>query len=111
MLSPEAVIRARAIDAQTGEPIEDFNVRITHCEQRREGDVASGGITSTLINPGVNVHGTQTEYLLDHQIPGVPYKLIVSAKGYETREIPRVETALREHAVVLGVELKREKID
>ena len=37
--------------------------------------------------------------------------LIVSADGYETRVIPRAETALREHAVVLGIELKRKKSD
>lgn len=110
-LSPEAVIRARAFDAETGERITDFNIKINGPDERREGDVVSHGISSSLINPGINVHGTQTEYLLDHEVPGVPYKLTVSADGYETRVIPRAETALREHAVVLGIELKPRKSD
>jgi beta-lactamase regulating signal transducer with metallopeptidase domain len=107
-LEMEAVIRVRAIDEATGDAIPKFNVKIDFCRDRREDDPKTfGGINSTLIKEGVNVHGTTKEYVLDHQVPGVPYAIIVSAEGYETRKLSRVVAVLRDQAKLLDVKLKK----
>ncbi len=104
-----AVIRVRAVDAETLSPIAEFNVKIGSCEDRRPGDPNIGGIPTSLIEDGVNVQGTQTEYRLEGQLPGAPYKVVVSAVGYESATVPRVEAQTADISKVLDVPLKKSR--
>ena len=106
-MSVAGVLRIRAIDAADNQPIEEFNVKIGFCETRRPDDPSPRGISSSLINPGVNIQGTKKEYRLDGQAVGTPYKVIVAAKGYETQMLPRVEAQRADTAPRVDVPLKR----
>lgn len=106
VLEVAGVIRLRAVNADNGERIPEFNVKIGFCRETKPGDPSPGGINSQLINPGVNVQGTAKEYLLDNQIVGVPYKVIVSAEGYESKELARVVTVSGPDAKLQDVALK-----
>jgi beta-lactamase regulating signal transducer with metallopeptidase domain len=107
-MTPAAVLRIRAIDEATGEPIPEFNVRLGHCKARLDGDRRGNGILSTLVNPGVNVHGTKKEYRLGHQFAGAVYKVIVSAKGYQTKTIERMQTVVESESKLHDIALTKE---
>ena len=107
-MTPAAVLRVRAIDSATGSPIQKFNVRIGFCRARLEGDKLVTGIRADLSRPGVNVHGTQKEYKLNHQVAGAVYKVIVSAKGYQTKTIERMQTVVESEAKLIDVALTKE---
>ena len=103
-----SVLRVRAIDEATDEPIPEFNVRLGFCEALIDGDKRGNGIHSDLINPGVNVHGTQKEYKLGHQVAGAVYKVIVSAKGYQTKTIERMQTVVESDSKLIDIALTKE---
>lgn len=106
-LQPAGVLIARAVDAGTNAPIARFNVKLGFSEDRLAGDPRPIGISSRLTQQGENIQGTQKEFRLEGQTPGTPYKLIVSADGYETNTLARVEVQSAEMAEVLDVPLKR----
>jgi hypothetical protein len=106
-LQAAGVLIARAVDAGTNAPIASFNVKLGFCEDRRAGDPRPGGIPSSLTRQGENIQGTKKEFRLSGQTPGTPYKLIVSADGYETKIVDRVEVQSAEVAKTLDVPLKR----
>ncbi|MEM7454997.1 MAG: carboxypeptidase-like regulatory domain-containing protein [Planctomycetota bacterium] len=108
-LYPEAIIRARAIDAETGEPIPEFNVRVDFCDAEEVGDVSRGSIASSLINPGTNVHGTMKEFRLGHLVERRVFKLIVSADGYETTIVDRAVAVTAGEDELLDVALEKEE--
>ena len=89
-------MRVRAIDDVSGEPVPEFNVRLGRCQPHdmRDGDLPAGGILSSLIDPGVNVHGTTKELLLEGLIPHTAYSLVVSADGYETATVLRIRATV-----------------
>ena len=107
-MTPAAVLRIRAIDEATGDPIPEFNVRLGHCRARLDGDRRGNGISSELCNPGVNIHGTKKEYRLGHQFAGAVYKVIVSAKGYQTKTIERMQTAVESESKLHDIVLTKE---
>lgn len=106
-LERAAVIRARAIDAKTGQPIPSFNVKLERCDQADllPDDINAGGIEVSLMNPGVNVHGTTKEFRLEGRIPGSVYKLIVSADGYQTKTVRRVSATVGNKPNLVDVKL------
>ncbi|WDQ18712.1 MSCRAMM family protein [Rhodopirellula sp. P2] len=106
-LQTAGVLIARAVEEGTNAPIASFNVKLGFCEDRRAGDPRPGGIPASLMRQGENIQGTQKEFRLDGQTPGTPYKLIVSADGYETKIVKRVEIRSPDLAEVLEVPLKR----
>lgn len=106
-MSIAGLIRVRALDADSREPLDEFNVRLGFCEIRKPDDPRARGISSYLINPGVNIQGTKKEFRLDGQVVGTPYKLIVSAEGYEPTTIARVEAQAADTAELLDVPLNR----
>ncbi|KLU04428.1 hypothetical protein RISK_003482 [Rhodopirellula islandica] len=106
-LQAAGVLIARAVDASTNAPITSFNVKLGFCEDRRAGDPRPGGISSSLTRQGENIQGTKKEFRLNGQTPGTPYKLIVSADGYETKIVDRAEVQSAEGAETLDVPLKR----
>ena len=107
-MTPTAVLRIRAIDEATGDPIPEFNVRLGHCKSRLDGDKRGSGISSQLINPGVNIHGTRKEYKLDHEFAGAVYKVVVSAKGYQTKTIERMQTVVESDSKLIDIALTKE---
>ena len=107
-MTPGAVLRVRAVDESTGDPIPEFNVRLGHCRARLDGDRKNRGIISTYVSPGVNVHGTLKEFRFDHQFAGSVYKVIVSAKGYQTKTIERMQTVVESDSKLIDVELTKE---
>ena len=99
-------IRVRAIDADSGKPIPAFNVKIGFSEIRKPGDPRIAGISSTLTQQGVNIQGTKKSYELSGQTIGAPFKVIVSANGYVSSTIPRVEAQPANLAEIMDVALK-----
>lgn len=106
-LQPAGVLIARAIDAKTKEPIASFNVKLGFCEDRRPGDPQTGGISTMLTQQGENILGTKKEFRLEGQTPGTPYKLIVSAEGYETQTVARAEAQPSDSAKAIDVPLRK----
>lgn len=110
-LQAAGILIARAVDAETKAPIASFNVKLGFSEDRRAGDPRSGGISTRLTQQGENIQGTQKEFRLEGKTPGTPYKLIVSADGYETNTLERVEVQSANTAEVLDVPLKRTRAE
>jgi len=108
-MQPAGIIRARAIDEETGELIPAFNVRVDRVDEPvlRAGDTVPLGIFASHMNPGINVHGTAKEFVLDGQTPGMVYRLIISADGYETTEVDRARAEV--DAELVDVPLTRKK--
>lgn len=104
-LSIGGLIRARAVDSQTKAPISEFNVKLGFCENRHPNDPPTGSISSSMLNPGVNIQGSQKEYRLEGRFVGAMYKLTVSAEGYETKTIDRVEAHAGNLAKLVDVAL------
>lgn len=90
-----AGLRVRAVDTD-GEPIQEFNVKLklVDFENRRPDDPAHG-VDVRLSDPGVNIQGTAKEFQLGGQQVGQVYKVIVSADGYETKTVARIEATVR----------------
>jgi hypothetical protein len=105
-LKMAGLLRVRAVDAESREPIPEFNVKLGFCEIRKPNDPSTGGISSSLVNPGVNLQGTQKEYRLEGQTVGAPYKVIVWAEGYEPTTVARVEAQAADQAELLDVALQ-----
>ena len=101
------LIRIRAVDATSRKVIPEYNVKLGFCEQRKPDDPELSGLSSDLMNPGVNIMGTTPEYRLDRQTIGMPHKVIVSAEGYEKRTLPRIVAVRSDKAKRFDVHLQR----
>ncbi|MEO1619148.1 MAG: M56 family metallopeptidase, partial [Planctomycetota bacterium] len=104
-LSPSASLRIVAIDAESREPIPAFNVRLNHCQDRKPGDPPTGGISSSYVNPGYDAKPPKSLFELENLAAGVPYKVIVSAEGYETTHLARVVSAVGDDRAPVKAEL------
>ncbi|MCA9130875.1 MAG: carboxypeptidase regulatory-like domain-containing protein, partial [Planctomycetales bacterium] len=107
-LVPTGLLLVRAVDANTDQPIPAFNVRIGFCEDSQPGDRSPTGISTSLIEDGVNILGDVKEYRLDNQVAGTAFKVIVSAAGYETVTIARMVTENADVARCVDVPMQKE---
>ncbi len=107
-LEREAVIRVRAIDKQSKEPIPAFNVKLGYTTDRRPNDPQINGITSELVEDGKNILGDVKEYRHGQLSPGSPLQITVSAEGYEAKTLARVEASLEEEEKIVDVHLEKE---
>lgn len=102
-----AELRIRAVDSMTGEPIPEFNVKLglVDFRQRQPNDIVSG-VEVSLTNPGVNIQGATKEFVLKSEPDGAVFKVIVSAEGYQTKTLNRVEARVKPD--LLDVELRKQ---
>ncbi len=106
-LEYEAVIKVRAFDEKTGEPIPEYNVRVNFSPDRRPGDPVMG-LRTDLSNPGTEIMGEVKEFRLGHLPVGFPLQVTVSAPGYEKAVLTRVEAAVESEFELIAVKLKKE---
>ena len=106
-LVPAGILFLRAIDSETGESIEAYNVRLGFCEQKQADDLQPNSLSSSLINPGTNLQGESKEFRLENQVVGTAFKVIVSAVGYEPTTIDRMVTQSIAGAELIDVELSK----
>ncbi len=95
-MEPAARIRVRAIDSETGGPIPAFNVKLSQIEphNRLDGDSSMNYRFFRVGDPGISVHGTKKEFVLDGQTPNAVCGAIVSAEGYKPVTIKRLRCEL-----------------
>lgn len=103
-----SIIRLRAVDAVTKEPIPAFNVKIGSVDPdvRKETDKRPRRVSATSRNPGFNIHGDTKEYRLEGQTAGTVCEVIVSADGYQDKKIPRMDVVRGDQAELIDIELE-----
>jgi hypothetical protein len=108
VMEKEGVLRVRAIDEKTREPIPAFNVKLGFSPDRRRGDPRMS-IPSQFFEPGTDVLGDVKFFRLGQLNQGTPFQVTVSANGYEKAVVRRVEARLETESEVLDVALARQE--
>jgi uncharacterized GH25 family protein/uncharacterized protein (DUF2141 family) len=101
----EAVIRIRAVDKDSGKPIPEFNVRVSHSRERKNNEPRAS-ISVSYSREGINILGHQTEFKMQYLAENTPVQVIVSAKGYKSETLPRVLAVRSDKAELLDVALE-----
>ncbi len=78
------------VDAATGEPIEQFTVRLDSARRHERDDLRAEGILVTVTDPGTLFDTEDGVFRVGHFAPGTALFVAVEAKGYVTAEIDRV---------------------
>ena len=102
-----AVVRVRAVDEKTGEPIPEFNVRVQNSRDRQQGD-PWGSFSTSYTEQGVNIMGDKKEFTMESLAEGTPLKVTVSAKGFQSTVLPRVLAVRSDKAELIDVPLKKD---
>ncbi len=89
VMRPAAVIRGRVVDAESGQPIQHFNVRLGFTPERKPDD-AVGSFSSELGNPGLTVESKDGLFTIGELSNRLACSLTVQAEGYERTVIRRV---------------------
>ncbi len=97
-MDPEAVVRVRAVDSETGEVIPEFNVRVKHSPDSRKSDPAFS-FSAELSHSGADILGASREFRLGHLPHGAPLQVTVAAKGYEKTVVRRVEARIQSEPI------------
>lgn len=93
-LKPHGIIRGRVIDAETGEPISPFMVRITFSPDRRADD-PKAGLSGARVTTGEKFDTPDGSFELDDFVLGMPLQVTVEAEGY-SRQVLRRAVAMAE---------------
>ncbi len=105
-LEAPGVIRGRVVDAETGEPLRQFRVRVGFSRTRIPGD-PKGSYSGNWGNPGLTFSSDKGEFLISPITNGMPLELTVLAEDYERFVIPRAVAARSGQSKELTVSLKR----
>lgn len=105
-LEPHGVVRAQAFDAGTGKRIENYRVRITFSQSRKQGE-PTRNLPTKWIREGFDIKPSDKEFLLGSLPPGMPMQLTVTAEGYEPTVVPRVVADVLDKSKVELVKLTR----
>jgi hypothetical protein len=100
-LEPIGMLRGRVLNAATGRPVGEFNVRLRFPsdDALQAGDKRpSGGISSTRIDPGADFLDREGRFQLDDLGSGVAWELLIQARGYQPLRLPRVIAAPADEA-------------
>lgn len=107
VMQPEGVLVVQAVDAATGAPIPEYNVRVGFSRDRRTGDPTGSWMASSLSNPGQNILGATKQFRHGGFQPGFPLQVTVSAVGYERKVFPRIEAIAEADGKPLIAKLRR----
>jgi hypothetical protein len=105
VLEPMGVIGGRVVDAVTGLPIHQFNVRIGFSRQQFEGDVR--GTYSSKLSEGVAFKSVEGRFMLKEITNRMALEVIVEAEGYERSVLPRVVALSPDKTQPVEVALQR----
>lgn len=83
-------VTGRVVDASSGEPVEQFRVRLNWATTMQRGDEWPRGITTTDIEPGVHFDTADGVFRMGNFPPRTALSVIVDAEGYAPTEIGRV---------------------
>ncbi len=109
-MQSQGIIRGKAVDAETGEPVSPVNVRITFSPDRRPGEPGSGlsGARATSAD-GEQFANPDGTFEFGELIRGMPLQVTVWADGYERQTVRRV--VAQSAAAAEPVEFRLEKVD
>ena len=105
-LEPIGLIRGQVVDAVTGKPVSEFNVRIAFPSQRQPGDKKSFGITSTRMSPGEDFIVANGQFELKDLTNGSLWDLIVRTKKYRPIRLTRVQAMPESDVETIAVALQ-----
>lgn len=86
----EGILAGQIVDARSGQPVPEFNVRITFPSERKPGDKNFGGLRSSKIEQGEDFVSAQGQFSLEPLVEGSVLDMVVRAKGYRPKRLPRV---------------------
>ena len=109
-MSLAAVVRVRAMDAKTGKPIPEFNVKVRNSPDR-ERDEPWGSFSTAYSEQGTNILGDQKVFTMPALVEGTPLEVTVSAKGYLSKRIKRILAVRNDRAKVTDVALEMDSPD
>ena len=105
-LEPLGLIRGKVVDADTGKPITEFNVRLAFPSQPQPGDKKLHAITSTRMNPGEDFVAADGKFELQSLTNGDVLDIIVQTKGYRRARLSHLQALPEKEAEVVPVTLK-----
>lgn len=91
-VDPPGVIRGRVVDADTGEPVREFNVCLDFPSETLP-DEPKGGISCHLTTGGQDCRSDEGLFTVDGLTTRKGYAVIVSAEGYAPTRVERVTAA------------------
>ncbi len=91
-VDPPGVIRGRVVDANTGEPVTEFNVSLDFPSETLP-DEPKGGISAHISTGGQDCRSDEGLFTVDGLITRKGYAVIVSADGYAPTRVERVTAA------------------
>gem|GEM_PF-2801685 len=89
-LEPAAAVRGRVVDADTGEPVPVFNVKLGFCQRPQPGDTRPMSMGSDLSKPGSDFSGPTGNFVINDLVDLAPYQMTIEAPQYEREVIERV---------------------
>ena len=89
-LEQDAAVRGRVVDAQTGEPVKAFNVKLSFCRATQAGDPKLRSMSSRLMDPGSEFSGPKGDFVIEGLLHHCPFQVTIEAPGYERHIAPRV---------------------
>ena len=105
-LEPLGLIRGQIVDAATGKPITEFNVRLAFPSQPQPSDRKLHPITSTRMNPGEDFISADGRFQLQSLTNGDVLDVIVQTKGYHRARLAHLQAAPENEAEVVQVKLQ-----
>ena len=78
-----AAIRGRVVDAESGKPVESFNVRLAFPTRSEPDDLPVRGISTTRMNPGEDFQPADGRFVLNDLDNGSAFDLLIRARGYQ----------------------------
>lgn len=107
-LDYEGVIRVVAIDKVTGKRLPSFNVKVMKSQASQPNDPVSH-IHPHQSDPGTSIVSPSAEFRLGSLQVGTPLKIVVSAKGFESKALERAEAMLEKEIKLIEVQLSAEE--
>jgi protocatechuate 3,4-dioxygenase beta subunit len=104
-LESPGAIHGIVMDAESGQPLPQFRVRLGFCRARQPNDPQ--GTYSSELEQGVTFKSDAGRFAVGPLTNGMPVELTVEAEGYESSVVPRAVAVKADKAEELKISLKR----
>jgi beta-lactamase regulating signal transducer with metallopeptidase domain/protocatechuate 3,4-dioxygenase beta subunit len=105
-LERPAAIPGIVVDAKSGQPLQQFRVRVGFCRSPQPGDPDGDGIPSQWANPGLTFSSGDGRFVVGPLINRLPLALVVEADGYERALVARAVAAQEGKAEPVRMSMK-----
>jgi protocatechuate 3,4-dioxygenase beta subunit len=106
VLQPMGVVRGRVVDAETGKPLEHFNVWL-NSPHRADGPYTPGGPDRVLVYPGKTFASTDGTFTVQELTNEVEVEVSVAADGHTKCVVPVVVAKTQNEAKPVAFALAR----